>query len=105
MNSFHTKVLRNSECLALAAGSGTVSAQAALEEVMVTATRRAETIQDVPISVAAVSVEVLRGPQGTLFGKNLSNEDYCAWCIPSGPNVLAAMNPPRELALQVRANF
>lgn len=41
----------------------------------------------------------------SLIGKNLSNEEYCAWCIPSGPNVLAAMNPPREIALQVRANF
>jgi len=41
----------------------------------------------------------------SLIGKNLSNEDYCAWCIPSGPNILAAMNPPREIAIQVRARF
>ena len=23
-----------------------------------------------------------------LTGRNLSNEAFCAWCIPSGPNVL-----------------
>ena len=41
----------------------------------------------------------------SLIGKNLTNEEYCAWCIPSGPNILAAMNPPREIALQLRARF
>ena len=41
----------------------------------------------------------------SLIGKNLNNEAYCAWCIPSGPNILASMNPPREIALQVRAKF
>ncbi|EED32862.1 putative TonB-dependent receptor [gamma proteobacterium NOR5-3] len=41
----------------------------------------------------------------SLIGKNLTNEKYCAWCIPSGPNILAAMNPPREIALQLRATF
>lgn len=41
----------------------------------------------------------------SLIGKNLTDEEYCAWCIPSGPNVLAAMNPPRELAIQLRARF
>ena len=28
-----------------------------------------------------------------------------AWCIPSGPNVLAAMNPPREIGLRISADF
>jgi outer membrane receptor protein involved in Fe transport len=41
----------------------------------------------------------------SLIGKNLSDEAYCAWCIPSGPNVLAAMNPPREIGIQVSARF
>ena len=41
----------------------------------------------------------------SLIGRNLSEEAYCAWCIPSGPNVLAAMNPPREIALKVSAVF
>lgn len=41
----------------------------------------------------------------SLIGRNLSEEGYCAWCIPSGPNVLAAMNPPREIALKVSTRF
>lgn len=160
---------------ASASASTGVFAQGALEEVVVSATRRAESIQDVPISVAAVSGDTIQdlgimdmeqlsllipnfeinsasiagwGVGGrldisysddfytdisyqdnvltesftlynavlrlvspsenwtvSLIGKNLSNEDYCAWCIPSGPNILAAMNPPREIAIQVRARF
>lgn len=41
----------------------------------------------------------------SLIGRNLSEESYCAWCIPSGPNVLAAMNPPREIGLKIAARF
>ena len=41
----------------------------------------------------------------TLIGRNLSEEGYCAWCIPSGPNVLASMNPPREIVLKISARF
>ena len=41
----------------------------------------------------------------SLIGRNLSDEAYCAWCIPSGPNVLAAMNPPREIGLRFSADF
>lgn len=41
----------------------------------------------------------------SLIGKNLSDEAYCAWCIPSGPNILAAMNPPREIGIQLSARF
>ncbi len=41
----------------------------------------------------------------SLIGKNLGNEAYCAWCIPSGPNILASMNPPREIALKISARF
>ena len=41
----------------------------------------------------------------SLIGTNLSDEAFCAWCIPSGPNVLAAMNPPREIALRFSADF
>jgi len=41
----------------------------------------------------------------SLIGTNLSDEAFCAWCIPSGPNVLAAMNPPREIALRLSVDF
>lgn len=41
----------------------------------------------------------------SLIGRNLTEEAYCAWCIPSGPNVLATMNPPRELGLRLTARF
>ena len=39
----------------------------------------------------------------SLIGRNLTEEEYCAWCIPSGPNVLASMNPPREIILRFSA--
>ena len=41
----------------------------------------------------------------SLIGTNLSDEAFCAWCIPSGPNVLAAMNAPREIGLRFSAAF
>ena len=41
----------------------------------------------------------------SLIGRNLSDEAYCAWCIPSGPNILAAMNPPQEIGLRVSVDF
>lgn len=41
----------------------------------------------------------------SLIGRNLSDEAFCAWCIPSGPNVLAAMNPTREIGLRISADF
>ncbi|MGI9321972.1 MAG: hypothetical protein ACR2PJ_00180 [Pseudomonadales bacterium] len=30
-------------------------------------------------------------------------EGYSAWSIPSGPNVLTAMNPPRQILVSVSA--
>lgn len=36
-----------------------------------------------------------------LLGKNLTNEKIMAWGVPSGPNFLAAMAPPREIQLRV----
>ena len=47
---------------ASASASTGVFAQGALEEVVVSATRRAESIQDVPISVAAVSGDTIQDP-------------------------------------------
>jgi outer membrane receptor protein involved in Fe transport len=41
----------------------------------------------------------------TLQGRNLSDEAYCAWCVPSGPNIIATMNAPREIALRFSAEF
>ncbi len=41
----------------------------------------------------------------SLIGRNLTDEEYCAWCIPSGPNVLAAMNPPREIGIKLAVAF
>ena len=41
----------------------------------------------------------------SLIGRNLDEEAYCAWCIPSGPNVLATMNAPREITLKLTARF
>lgn len=44
---------------AFASASGTALAQAVLDEVVVTATKRAESIQDVPVSVTAVSADLM----------------------------------------------
>lgn len=41
----------------------------------------------------------------SLIGKNLTEEKILAWGIPSGPNILAAMAPPREIALSVKYRF
>jgi outer membrane receptor protein involved in Fe transport len=40
-----------------------------------------------------------------LIGRNLSDEAYSAWSIPSGPNILTSMNPPREIILKLAARF
>lgn len=40
-----------------------------------------------------------------LLGKNLSNEKILAWGVPSGPNFLASMAPPREIQLRVTFRF
>jgi iron complex outermembrane receptor protein len=61
MGKFRINATRHSVCAALAAASVStgIQAQGVLEEVMVTASRRAETIQDVPISVAAVTGDTI----------------------------------------------
>ena len=41
----------------------------------------------------------------SLIGRNLGDEAYSAWSIPSGPNILTSMNPPRELVLKLSARF
>jgi outer membrane receptor protein involved in Fe transport len=41
----------------------------------------------------------------SLIGKNLTDEKIMAWGIPSGPNILAAMAPPRELTLKVSYRY
>jgi len=41
----------------------------------------------------------------SLIGKNLTEEEVMVWGIPSGPNILAAMKPPRELTLKVGFRF
>lgn len=41
----------------------------------------------------------------SLIGRNLGDEAYSAWSIPSGPNILTSMNPPREIVLKLSANF
>ena len=41
----------------------------------------------------------------SLTGRNLGDEAYCAWCVPSGPNIIATMNTPREIALKFAAKF
>ncbi len=41
----------------------------------------------------------------SLFGKNLGDEAYCAWCVPSGPNFIATMGAPREIGLKLSARF
>ena len=53
--------IKNKICLAAVPAMllGVSQANAALEEVIVTATKRAETIQDVPVSVSAVSSDMM----------------------------------------------
>jgi len=41
----------------------------------------------------------------SLIGKNLTDEKIMAWGIPSGPNILAAMAPPRELTLKMSYRY
>jgi outer membrane receptor protein involved in Fe transport len=41
----------------------------------------------------------------SLIGKNLTNEEIMAWGIPSGPNILAAMAPPREIMLKLKYRY
>ena len=63
----------------LAAGSALLllasQSNAALEEVVVTATKRAETIQDVPVSVTAVSADMMAKVEiGGLLVRHLLQE-------------------------------
>ena len=41
----------------------------------------------------------------SLIGKNLTEEEILAWGIPSGPNILAAMRKPREVAIKFSARY
>ena len=41
----------------------------------------------------------------TLVGKNLTEEVILQWGIPTGPNSLASLRAPREIALKVSARF
>lgn len=41
----------------------------------------------------------------SLIGKNLTNEEILAWGVPSGPNILAAMAPPREITLKLKYRY
>ena len=41
----------------------------------------------------------------SLIGKNLGEESARAWSVPSGPNFLAAMIPPREVVLRAQFRF
>jgi len=40
-----------------------------------------------------------------LIGKNLTDEVVLQWGIPTGPNSLASLRSPREIALKVGAKF
>ena len=41
----------------------------------------------------------------SLIGKNLTEEKIMAWGVPSGPNILAAMAPPREITLKLKYRY
>lgn len=41
----------------------------------------------------------------SLIGKNLTEEKIMGWGIPSGPNILAAMAPPREITLKLKYRY
>ena len=60
MPTFNKSLIAGTVSLALSGVSAAVSAQGVLEEVVVMATKRAESIQDVPISVAAVSGDTIQ---------------------------------------------
>ena len=71
--SFVARKLVPAVGLALAVTSGHSYAQAALEEVVVTASKRAQTLQDIPIAVSVVSSEQIE-QAGVLDIKDLQND-------------------------------
>ncbi|MBL8550558.1 MAG: TonB-dependent receptor [Hyphomonadaceae bacterium] len=41
----------------------------------------------------------------SFIAKNITNEEVLLWGVPSGPNVIAAMRRPRELAIRLNVGF
>jgi iron complex outermembrane recepter protein len=58
-NTIHRKTVLSAAIAAALAGSGAAHAQQAIEEIVVTATKRAESMQDVPAAVSALQSEDL----------------------------------------------
>ena len=55
----HLKILTSVSTLVLTAAMATPAAAQYEDEIIVTATKRAESIQDVPVSVSAVNIETI----------------------------------------------
>jgi len=75
-----------------ATGGGTETSSEALTEVIVTAERRSENLQDVPISIQALTAETLKQLNASTF------DDYVKFL----PNVTAAANGPGQNEIFMR---
>jgi outer membrane receptor protein involved in Fe transport len=77
---------------ALAAFSGSMSAQAQIEEIVVTATKRAQSAQDIPVTVQALDSETIRN----LFIVNF--DDY----VRQVPNITSGGRGPGQSEIYIR---
>jgi outer membrane receptor protein involved in Fe transport len=86
--------------MSAAAEDASPPSESALTEIIVTATRRAERLQDVPMSITALSGVELAKRGATNSAGLTSAEDLSLFNVPTGFRVR-----PRTVGLTLRASF